>query len=139
VTFRRRLQVPLIFHANGGTGKLERIAAECKADVIGLDWATDMAEARRIFGAGHIEVCLSLCLTPARILTRISGRVGTAGPDVTLQGNVDPMILFGSEAQINAAVDEVGVVYECDIPPPQERRLTYVFFHESAKQRVNTG
>jgi len=72
-----RPDVPLIFHANGGTGKLERIAAECKADVIGLDWATDMAEARRIFG-----------------------------PDVTLQGNVDPMILFGSEAQINAAVDE---------------------------------
>lgn len=53
VTVRRvrRPQVPLIFHANGGTGKLERIAAECKADVIGLDWATDMAEARRIFGA----------------------------------------------------------------------------------------
>jgi uroporphyrinogen-III decarboxylase len=44
-------QTPLIFHANGGTGKLERIAKECKADVIGLDWAVDMAEARRIFGA----------------------------------------------------------------------------------------
>lgn len=59
----RRLQVPLIFHANGGTGKLERIAAECKADVIGLDWATDMAEARRIFGARHTELSVSLIVS----------------------------------------------------------------------------
>jgi len=71
-------EVPLIFHANGGTGKLHRIQKECRADVIGLDWACDMAEARAIFG-----------------------------PDQTLQGNVDPMVLFGTEDAIRKAVKEV--------------------------------
>ncbi|KAK3242691.1 Uroporphyrinogen decarboxylase [Cymbomonas tetramitiformis] len=76
-------EVPVIFHANGGTGKLERIAAGCSADVVGLDWATDMSAAREVFGA-----------------------------NTTLQGNMDPMILFGSQEQIEAAVktavDEAG-------------------------------
>lgn len=63
----RHPTTPIIFHANGGTGKLELIRS-CTANVIGIDWATEMSEARRIFG-----------------------------PDVTLQGNVDPMVLFGPE------------------------------------------
>jgi uroporphyrinogen decarboxylase len=71
-------EVPLIFHANGGTGKLQRIQKECKADVIGLDWACDIEEARAIFG-----------------------------PDQTLQGNVDPMVLFGSEDVIREHVADV--------------------------------
>ncbi len=45
--------------------------ASCRADVVGLDWSTDMAEARAVFGEG-----------------------------VTLQGNVDPMVLFGTEEVI---------------------------------------
>lgn len=67
--------VPLIFHANGGVGKLERMEG-CTADVLGLDWNTDMAEARKMF------------------------------PDRVLQGNVDPMVLFGSEACIKDAVEK---------------------------------
>lgn len=43
----------------------------CTADVLGLDWSTDMAEARSVFGAGS-----------------------------TLQGNVDPVTLFGTEEVI---------------------------------------
>ncbi|CAI5465347.1 unnamed protein product [Closterium sp. Yama58-4] len=66
---------PLIFHANGGTGKLHLVQQGCSADVVGLDWGTDMAEARRVFGS-----------------------------DAVLQGNVDPMVLFGPEASIRAAV-----------------------------------
>lgn len=65
--------VPLIFHANGGVGKLAKMEG-CTADVLGLDWNTDMAEAREVF------------------------------PDRVLQGNVDPMVLFGSEEAIRDAV-----------------------------------
>lgn len=43
----------------------------------GLDWNTQMSEARKTFG-----------------------------PKVTLQGNVDPMVLFGPEAAIRKAVEE---------------------------------
>ena len=42
--------------------------AESTADVLGLDWSTDMAEARAVLG-----------------------------PDRVLQGNVDPAVLFASE------------------------------------------
>jgi len=65
---------PLIFHANGGVGKLAMIKTSA-ADVIGLDWNTSMAEAREIFG-----------------------------PDRILQGNMDPMYLFASEERIRHEV-----------------------------------
>jgi uroporphyrinogen decarboxylase len=65
---------PLIFHANGGVGKLSNLKS-CSADVIGLDWATDMHEARAAF------------------------------PGTVLQGNVDPMVLFGTEETIRRAVE----------------------------------
>jgi uroporphyrinogen decarboxylase len=66
---------PLIFHANGGVGKLAALQS-CTADVIGLDWSTDMHEAR----------------------SELPGKV--------LQGNVDPMVLFGTEEKIRGAVEE---------------------------------
>lgn len=68
--------VPLIFHANGSAGKEHKIAAST-ADVIGLDWNTHMAQARSTFGSGRV-----------------------------LQGNVDPMYLFGTEQSIRSAVAE---------------------------------
>ena len=70
----RHPAVPLIFHANGSAGK-ERAMAACSADVLGLDWATDMRDARATFGASAV-----------------------------LQGNVDPQLLFGPEAVVRAAV-----------------------------------
>ena len=70
-------QTPLIFHANGGVGKLETLK-ESSADVIGLDWSTSMAEARNIFG-----------------------------PDRVLQGNMDPMYLFADEGRIRHEVAKV--------------------------------
>eukprot|EP00475_Leptophrys_vorax_P037768 TRINITY_DN6556_c0_g1_i1.p1 TRINITY_DN6556_c0_g1~~TRINITY_DN6556_c0_g1_i1.p1 ORF type:complete len:421 (-),score=18.38 TRINITY_DN6556_c0_g1_i1:219-1430(-) len=72
-----RPHIPLIFHGNGGTGKLHLVHAGCSADVIGLDWGSDMQCARETFGTERV-----------------------------LQGNVDPMVLFGPEAAIEAAVDE---------------------------------
>lgn len=47
-----------------------------KADVIGLDWAVDMAAARE-----------------------------TLGPQVKVQGNVDPMVLFAPKERITEAVN----------------------------------
>lgn len=69
--------VPVIFHANGGTGKLEIIKATA-ADVVGLDWAVDMHVAR-----------------------------STLGSNIKVQGNVDPMILFGPEQAIIDATNKV--------------------------------
>jgi len=70
----RHPEVPLIFHANGGTGK-HGVMGTSSADVLGLDWACGMGDARRDFGPGR-----------------------------TLQGNVDPMVLFGGEDCIRDAV-----------------------------------
>lgn len=70
----RHPDTPLIFHANGGVGKLE-LMKDCSADVIGLDWNTSMAEARAVMG-----------------------------PDRVLQGNVDPMYLFAPEERIRQEV-----------------------------------
>lgn len=61
--------MPLTLYANGSGGLLERLAAT-GADVIGVDWTTDMADAR------------------ARIPANVS-----------VQGNVDPAILFASKVR----------------------------------------
>lgn len=60
-------QAVLRGNATAGVGKLQRMA-ESTADVLGLDWSTDMAEARAVLG-----------------------------PDRVLQGNMDPAVLFASE------------------------------------------
>ncbi|BDA40596.1 Uroporphyrinogen decarboxylase [Coccomyxa sp. Obi] len=68
---------PLIFHANGGTGKLDRVA-QCSADVIGLDWHTDMADARTQLGRERV-----------------------------LQGNMDPMLLFAPQDILRREVTKI--------------------------------
>ena len=57
-----------------GTGKLDQMG-DMSANVIGLDWATSMRQARDALGGG-----------------------------VQVQGNVDPMVLFAPEEQIREAV-----------------------------------
>jgi len=66
--------VPIIYFANGGSSYLER-QRDMKADMIGVDWAVDMAEARRILG-----------------------------PGVPISGNVDPLVLMGPEEKIRESV-----------------------------------
>ena len=68
--------VPVIYFANGGSSYLE-LQRDMGADMICVDWAVDMAEARKILG-----------------------------PDIPISGNIDPTILFGSQQQIEAAVRE---------------------------------
>lgn len=68
---------PIIFHANGGTGKLHLLKDGCSADCIGLDWSGEIQRARSILGDESV-----------------------------IQGNVDPMILFGPEEAIRGAVEQ---------------------------------
>jgi uroporphyrinogen decarboxylase len=68
----RTAGVPVIAFCPGSGWALEEIASGTGADVIGVDWQTDAAEARR--------------------------RLPVA--EVALQGNLDPCWLYGSPAQI---------------------------------------
>jgi uroporphyrinogen decarboxylase len=65
--------VPRILFAKGSSSHLESLA-ESGADVLSVDWNTDLSEARRVLGSR-----------------------------VALQGNVDPNILLGSEAAVRQA------------------------------------
>ena len=67
-------RVPVIVFTKGGGVWLEAIAA-CGADVVGLDWTMDLGAAR------------------ARTQDRVA-----------LQGNLDPMVLFGTPEAIRAQV-----------------------------------
>lgn len=74
--------VPKILYAKGSAHLLESLA-QAGADVVSVDWRTDLAEARR-----------------------------TLGGKVALQGNVDPAILLGPEPDVRqaaqAAVEKTG-------------------------------
>ncbi|MGA7225767.1 MAG: uroporphyrinogen decarboxylase [Candidatus Acidiferrales bacterium] len=74
--------VPKILYAKGSARLLESLA-DSGADVVSVDWRTDLADARR-----------------------------TLGRKVALQGNVDPTILLGPEAAVReaaqAAVEQTG-------------------------------
>ena len=69
--------VPAIVFTKGGGPWLEAIAG-CGADVVGLDWTCGLADARR-----------------------------RTGNKVALQGNLDPMVLFGGEAAVRAEARRV--------------------------------
>ncbi|KAK6932936.1 Uroporphyrinogen decarboxylase (URO-D) [Dillenia turbinata] len=59
--------LPLILYASGSGGLLERLPLT-GVDVVSLDWTVDMAEGRR-----------------------------RLGPNIAVQGNIDPGVLFGSK------------------------------------------
>ncbi|CDP13926.1 unnamed protein product [Coffea canephora] len=69
-------ELPLILYASGSGGLLERLPLT-GVDVISLDWTVDMAEGRR-----------------------------RLGPDVAVQGNVDPGVLFGSKEFITNRIND---------------------------------
>ena len=69
--------VPAIVFTKGGGPWLDEMAA-CGADVVGLDWTVNLARARERVGAR-----------------------------VALQGNLDPMVLFGGESAVRAEVRRV--------------------------------
>jgi uroporphyrinogen decarboxylase len=77
-------KIPVIVFTKGGDTWIEDIAA-CGADAVGLDWTSN--------------------------LTSVRQRVGDR---VALQGDMDPMVLFGSEelirAQARKVIDDFGPV-----------------------------
>ena len=81
-------RVPVLVFTKGGGPWLEQIA-DCGADVVGLDWTTNLAQARRRVGA-----------------------------KVALQGNLDPMVLFAPpqaiEAEAKAVLDAFGAPQRAD-------------------------
>nr|GLL22885.1 uroporphyrinogen decarboxylase, chloroplastic [Ipomoea trifida]GMC70438.1 uroporphyrinogen decarboxylase, chloroplastic [Ipomoea batatas]GME02579.1 uroporphyrinogen decarboxylase, chloroplastic [Ipomoea batatas] len=68
--------LPLILYASGSGGLLERLPST-GVDVVSLDWTVDMADGRR-----------------------------RLGPDVAVQGNVDPGVLFGSKEFITNRIND---------------------------------
>lgn len=77
-------KVPVIVFTKGGGQWLEAIAS-CGTDAVGLDWTSNLTEARK----------------------RVQDRVA-------LQGNLDPMVLFGSEElirqEVRRVIDDFGSV-----------------------------
>ena len=74
-------RIPVIVFTKGGGQWLEAIA-DCGADAVGLDWTTDIGEAR------------------ARV-----------GDRVALQGNMDPSMLFASPERIRQEVETILASY----------------------------
>jgi len=68
--------VPLVLYINNSGGLLERMG-QTGVDCVGLDWTLDMSDAR------------------ARLQDRVS-----------VQGNVDPIVLFGEKKGIEEAVTQ---------------------------------
>ncbi|KAL7561938.1 hypothetical protein ACA910_022496 [Epithemia clementina (nom. ined.)] len=66
--------IPVIYFANGGSSYLE-LQRDMGCDMICLDWAVDMEQARKILG-----------------------------PELPVSGNLDPSVLFGTKEQIEHAV-----------------------------------
>lgn len=67
---------PMILYINGSAGLLERMALS-GVDIVSVDWTVDMAEARR-----------------------------RLGPDIGVQGNIDPCVLFGPKSLIRDRILE---------------------------------
>ena len=77
-------RVPVTLFTKGGGQWLEAMA-DIGANALGLDWTTNLAEAKKRVGA-----------------------------KVALQGNIDPSILFGSEALIRQSARNVLDEYGTD-------------------------
>ena len=71
------LDIPLIYFPNQGATLLETVK-DSGADVVGIDWRTSLSVARNVLG-----------------------------PDVAVQGNLDPMALFSSKEDLGSRIDNI--------------------------------
>ena len=71
------LNVPLIYFPNQGATLLETVR-DCGSDVVGVDWRLPLSRAREILG-----------------------------PDIAVQGNLDPAVLFASRDELGRQIDRV--------------------------------
>ena len=131
---QRHPTVPIMIYANGAGGLIERMGAT-GADVVGLDWMTDIGDARRRLGPSiAVQVChCGLLLIFAALFRIVSDGCSLwslhiaatwqcvwttqhykaqANRDVSdrcrcAQGNLDPIVLFAEQSAIKKAVDEI--------------------------------
>ncbi len=75
------LNVPIILFSMGGMDHLIQLA-DSPAQVLGIDWHTDLAQAKKLFG-----------------------------DEYALQGNLDPTVLYGDKAAIRREVQRILNVY----------------------------
>lgn len=75
------LNVPVILFSMGGMDHLIQLA-DSPAQVLGIDWHTDLAQAKKLFG-----------------------------DEYALQGNLDPTVLYGDKAAIRREVQRILNVY----------------------------
>jgi uroporphyrinogen decarboxylase len=73
----RPLDVPLIYFPNQGATLLPT-ARDCGADVVGIDWRLSLSDAR-----------------------------GILGPDIAVQGNLDPTALFAPRRELARQIERV--------------------------------
>ena len=73
----QELGVPVVYFAKGISQHLDK-AAKMKSDVLGVDWTISMKDAR-----------------------------AKVGPDITLQGNLDPCALFASAEEVRKRVTAI--------------------------------
>lgn len=73
----KKFDVPVIYFVNDCSGILH-VAKKCGADVIGVDWRIDMEKA-----------------------------VKTVGKKISVQGNLDPLVLFGPKESIEERVQDI--------------------------------
>ncbi len=78
--------VPLIFHGNGGTGKLG-VMRHSSADVLGLDWACTMAEARHALGRDRTLQVRGAGCGPGAGPAAVAGRQVGAGRQLGMAGH----------------------------------------------------
>ncbi len=92
---RRHPKTPVILYVNGGAPLLERLAAT-GADVIGLDWRVDIAEARVRLGSRPVQGNLDPCtlFAPAEVIaeraTAIVRAAGGTGHILNLGHGIGP-------------------------------------------------
>jgi len=73
----RKFDVPVIYFVNDCAGLL-KVVKKCGADVIGIDWRVDMAKAAKKLGKKY-----------------------------SIQGNLDPCVLFAPKEQIEDRVKDI--------------------------------
>jgi uroporphyrinogen decarboxylase len=73
----KKFDVPVIYFVNDCAGLL-KVVKKCGADVIGIDWRVDMAKAAKMLGKNH-----------------------------SIQGNLDPCVLFAPKEHIEDRVKDI--------------------------------
>jgi uroporphyrinogen decarboxylase len=77
-------QIPVTIFCRGGMD-IVRLLTQCKINMIGLDWTVDLAQAKK-----------------------------ELGKDFSLQGNLDPAVLYGDERMIKKEVSRILNVYKTE-------------------------